>query len=85
MVSGSNGIWSNALNLNDCIQIMKDNVKNKYAQQYLDTIESAIDTDGTEGLKVQLLYILENSKGWRGEQAREVKKFIKKWIKTKNA
>ena len=30
-----------------------------------------------EELRVQILYVLSNLESWRGEQAREVKKFLK--------
>lgn len=72
------------MDLNFCILKLKENVKNKYAQKYLEQLEEAIEQGGSEGLSVQLLYILENSRGWTGEEARAVKKFIRKWIKSKN-
>ena len=34
-----------------------------------------------EELRVQILYVLSNLAGWRGETAREVKKFLKAAIK----
>ena len=72
------------MDLNYCIRMLKENVKNPFAQEYLKTIDDAIDDAGTEGLAIQLMYILENSRGWRGEEARKVKKFIREWVKEKN-
>jgi hypothetical protein len=72
------------MDLNFCIQKLKENVKNEYALEYIASLEDAIDSAGTDGLCIQLLYILENSRTWRGEEAREVKNFIRKWIKEKN-
>ena len=49
------------------------------------TIETTIIDGGqamvSDELKTQLLYILSNLNGWRGEEARETKKTIKKFIK----
>lgn len=70
------------MDINKAIQLMKENVKNEYAQGYLASLEDAIE-GGTEGLAVQLMYVLENTRGWRGETAREVKAFVRNWIKEK--
>lgn len=69
------------MNINECIKIMKEKVTDAFAQSYLDAIPQSIDEYGKKGLRVQLLYILENCRSWKGEQAREVKKFVRKWIK----
>lgn len=69
------------MNINECIKIMKSEVKDAYAQSYLDAIPQSIEEYGKEGLRVQLLYVLENCRSWKGEQAREIKKFARKWIK----
>jgi hypothetical protein len=71
--------------LDECIRIMKVEVEDEYAQHYLNAIEEAIDEGGTEGLGIQLLYVLENCKQWKGPVAREVKAFIRNWIKENNA
>lgn len=67
------------MNINDCIRIMKDKVKDPYAQTYLQAIPDSIDEGGSEGLRVQMLYVLNNCRTWRGEEAREVKAFVRKW------
>lgn len=71
------------MTINDCIILLKKNVKNKYAQAYLNEIADAIENGGTEGLCIQLNYILANSKKWTGEEATQTKKFIRDWIKKK--
>ena len=45
-----------------------------YAQEYA---KAGIGMQG-KMLKVQILYVLCNLNGWRGEEAREVKKALKK-------
>lgn len=67
----------NVMNINDAIKILKEKVTDKYAQEYLKNLPIAIDEGGTRGLCVQLCYILENSKTWRGKEASSTKKFIK--------
>jgi len=62
---------------------MKNKIPNEYAQEYLSSLGSAIDQGGTSGLCVQLLYVLENAKGWRGEEAKEIKTFVKDWVELK--
>jgi hypothetical protein len=71
-------------NINEAIKKLKSNCTCKYAQAYLEALPSAIDEAGTDGLCVQLLYVLENCKTWTGDEARETKKFIRSWITKKN-
>lgn len=71
------------MNINEAIKIMKEKVKDKYALQYLNTIPKVIDEGGMKGLCIQMKYVLENSKTWRGEEAREIKEFIRNWIMEK--
>lgn len=71
------------MDINLAIKIMKEKVSNEYAQEYLKTLVDAIEQGGTKGLCVQLTYIIENAKGWRGEEAKEVKNFVKKWVESK--
>jgi hypothetical protein len=71
------------MTINDCIRLLKSNVTNKYAQAYLKTLPDAIDQGGTSGLCIQLSYILDNAKEWKGTEARQVKMIIRKWIKEK--
>lgn len=74
---------SNKMTLNRAVMIMKEKIKDRYAQAYLQAIDDAVSDHGTEGLTIQLMYILENSSGWRGPEAKEVKNFVKEWIKNK--
>ena len=68
--------------IDEAIKIMNKKVRNSYARQYLDGIVDAIENDGTEGLRTQLLCMLDHLDDWKGKQAKEVKEFVKKWIKT---
>jgi hypothetical protein len=72
------------MNINDAIKIMKFSVKNEIAKAYLETLEYSIDDHGTHGLVNQLNYIMCNVSSWKGSQAKEVKTFVKDWIKEKN-
>ena len=74
---------TNSMNINEAIKIMKKEVKSDMAQYYLKAIEDCIEEDGTHGLAVQLSYVMCNLMTWKGEQAKEVKKFVKSWIKEK--
>ncbi len=71
------------MNLKQSISIMRKEVKNKYAQAYLVSLDDIIEKDGMHGLLVQIKYIKENLKSWRGETAKEVKAFLTKWIAEK--
>jgi hypothetical protein len=62
---------------------MKKEVTNKYAQAYLTSLDDVVEKDGMHGLLVQIKYIKENLKSWRGETAKEVKAFLTKWIEEK--
>jgi hypothetical protein len=72
------------MNINTAIKIMKEKVTNQYAQSYLHSIPKAIDEGGVQGLCTQMKYILENTKTWRGSEAKDVKEFVKQWIKEKD-
>ncbi len=58
-----------------------------YCASYLEAIPRVIDisenydTSAIEGLKIQLLYALNNAGGWRGDTARIAKETLRKWIK----
>ncbi len=71
------------MNLKKAISIMKKEVKNQYAQAYLVSLTDVVEKDGMHGLLVQIKYIKENLKGWRGETAKEVKAFLAQWIAEK--
>lgn len=71
------------MNLKSAIEIMKSEVKNEYALAYINSLDDVVDHDGMHGLLVQIRYIKENLKGWRGENARTVKAFLTEWIAAK--
>ncbi len=71
------------MNLKSAIEIMKNEVKNEYALAYIKSLDDVVDHDGMHGLLVQIRYIKENLKGWRGENARTVKVFLAEWIAAK--
>lgn len=63
--------------LNEC--------KNPYAQTYLKALPlsasegEALGVTAEEGVRTQLLYVISNMAGWRGDTARETKKILKKY------
>ena len=71
------------MNLKQCISIMKKEVKNKFALSYIMSLDEIIEKDGMHGLFIQIKYIKENIKGWRGGSSTEVRRFLKEWIETK--
>lgn len=72
------------MDLDQAINIAKKECNDPYAQTYLRAIPKAIELDGKNALRVQLLYVMNNMRYWRGETAREVKKTIKAYLaKTK--
>ena len=78
------------MTLNEAIRIAKEQCKDPYAKAYLDTIPNAIELGGAlegesaeHGMKVQILYALNNMKCWRGETARQVKSVLKNYVKGK--
>jgi len=50
-----------------------------YALSYLNALDQAYVQYGIEGVKTQILYILNNLSWWRGPEAREAKKILKKF------
>jgi hypothetical protein len=71
------------INIDEAIKIMKSNVKDPIAQGYLSVLDECIELDGTYGLAFQLNYVMCNVSSWKGKQAKEIKKVIRKWIKEK--
>lgn len=70
--------------VDQAIKIAKEECKNEYAQSYLNAIPEAIEYrngEAVNGLKVQLLYALNNMRSWRGEKAREVKRILKEYVR----
>ena len=70
-------------NIDQAIATAKKEVKDPYAQAYLQAIPDAIEGFGSEGFETQILYALSNMATWRGDIARETKAFMKQWLKTK--
>ena len=71
------------MNIDIAIKVMKEKVKDSVALDYLMKIPEAIDRAGTEGLRIQLDYVMENVKSWRGDEAKEIKSFVRQWINEK--
>lgn len=67
------------IELASAISVAKEQCLNKVALTYLNAIPFAIERYGVQGLKVQLLYCLNNMSGWRGEKAKAVKLIFKKY------
>ena len=96
MVYGASAYYSNNLSevkhpenqmyfftLDQAIQVAKEECKDGYAQAYLRAIPEAIeygDGEAVKALKIQLLYVLNNMKYWRGQTAREVKRVLKQYV-----
>ena len=66
---------------NRYLQIAIDNCKNPYALSYLTHMIEAWSEYGNEGVKMQLMYALNNMEGWRGSVAKETKEYFKMIIK----
>jgi hypothetical protein len=63
------------------LETIEIEVKNPAALAYLSSVPTALQEYGSQGLKVQLLYILNNLSSWRGPKARETKLILKKYSK----
>lgn len=64
----------------NAVEVAKKKCKDPYALAYLEAINEAGTLYGSNGMKVQLLYCLENMHYWRGDIARGVKTTFKKII-----
>jgi hypothetical protein len=73
----------NIKKIDQAIAIAKCKVKDVSAQTYLQAIPRAIEEYGSDGFETQILYALANMASWRGEEARDVKAFMRQWLKTK--
>lgn len=69
------------MTLNEAINAVRNESRNAYAVSYCDALPDALRLYGEAGVKVQILYILNNLGGWRGERAREVKAALKGFAK----
>lgn len=59
------------------VGICRKECKDPYARTYLEAIPQSIEEYGSNGLSVQLLYLLNNLSTWRGENARKAKEIFK--------
>ena len=62
------------------IRAIQSNCNNRYAIAYCDAARNAYEEYGEQGLRTQILYILNNLSGWRGEKASLVKKELNTMI-----
>ena len=69
------------MNINEAIFIMRHEVQDKNARAYLEDIDESVSEYGTIGLATQLNYVMCNLATWKGQTAREVKAFVKTWVK----
>jgi len=76
------------LTVDDAIKIAKQRVTDEKALAYLNSIPEAIEAGADsceytalESLKIQILYALNNMKSWKGDEARLVKKVLRKFSK----
>lgn len=76
------------MTLDKAIAVMKAEVKDPYARNYLEAIPEAVEfggeniqTTAQEALETQIRYALCNTRTWRGESARECKQFLRGWLK----
>lgn len=70
--------------IKDAIKLVQQHAPSPYARAYADAAMQASLEFGMQGLKVQVLHILSNLSTWRGDLARETKKFMKAWTKAKD-
>lgn len=54
-----------------------------YAQSYAHGVERAWEMYGVEGVRCNQVLMMNNMGKWKGEQARETKKLLKKWKEKK--
>ena len=71
------------MDLREAIILAKKEVTNPAAKAYLNALPEAVEEYGSKGFYVQLLYVSVNLATWRGDNAREAKKVIKEYLKSK--
>ncbi len=62
-----------AMTVDDAIVVVMREAPSEIARTYARAAMTAAVRYGTAGLRVQVRYILSNTRGWKGERAREVK------------
>jgi hypothetical protein len=69
------------MTINDAIKAVAVECPNECAKVYAENTMRASLQYGIDGLKTQILYILENMKYWRGARAFEVRTILKEYVK----
>lgn len=69
------------MTLDEAVKAVLNDCPNQYAKSYAAGMVEARAMYGKAGEKSQILYILENIKGWRGEKAKEVREALKSHAK----
>jgi len=69
------------MTFDEAVETALAEVKDPYAQAYLNGLGLAVAEYSDSGLKTQLLYCLSNMQHYRGETARAVKKAFKQKVK----
>ena len=69
------------MTFDEAVETALAEVKDPYAQAYIQALDEARTVYGDEGVKVQVLYCLSNMQHYRGETARAVKKAFKQKVK----
>ena len=69
------------MSVNDAIRAVAVECPNHAARVYANAAMEAATMYGSEGLRVQVLYMLANVRHWRGPRAREVKAVLKAYTK----
>ncbi len=69
------------MTLNEAIKAVLDEAPSEYAKAYAAAAMEAAAKHGQEGLRVQVMYMLCNLRGWKGERAREAKAALKDYAK----
>lgn len=68
------------ISVNEAIRIVRGECSNEYARAYAEKIGDSVIEEGTEGLCVQIKYILANTTSWRGERARAAKEAMRDYL-----
>jgi hypothetical protein len=58
---------------------MKNSDVDPYAQSYAHSMTDSYEEYQLNGIKTQVLYMLGNMSKWKGDEARDAKKLLKKW------
>ena len=74
------GEGESRMTLNDAIMAVWNECPNEYAKSYAAAAMQAAVRYGTEGLRVQVQYVLANTRCWRGERARRVKAALRAYL-----